>query len=747
MLTPEQIAQRLDDRFRLLTRGKADAPERHQTLRAAIDWSYELLPEPERRVLGAISVFRGGFTLQAAEAICAGDDLVPDVLGALHGLVEGNLVVADTSGEESRYSMLESIIEYAGETLSQGRRDALRDRHLAWFRSFAEDANAGLSGGTDEGWHLHFDRDHDNIRRALQWSLETGSSRQGLELATFTAAYWFLRANLVEGRSWLAQLIDAARDAIDALPATDDGDRAILAGGYHEYARIALGTGDYATAGTAMPQADELLQGIEQPTKSTSRLHAAVLDGLAHLSMAAGNLDEARARCERSVEIQRAIGERLNEARGLTVLGEIHVRQGDLDSGRSLIQQGMELSRDVGDAVGAANATIVLGNVLLSAGDLAEARRTFEQALALCRDVASPGGVAHAWHQLGRIAADEDDLPWAISLTEKALAQYLDIGLSALGADMALWIGLFALRAGSLEQSATSYLNAIELDAERVAPWALEGLAEVAGTAGDASATGLLLGAASVVRETSDRLPDTDDLEMIARAEALATVSAGQAALDHAYSLGRVASFAEAVETAGRLVSALTEVSPLHGGGPSFVLEGEVWVVSFEGRSVRMADSKGMGHIASLVSAPGREIHVLDLVAGSSHDHPVPSGERLLDVRRGGDAGDLLDAEARGAYEGRLRELEEEIDEAETFNDEGRATRLRAEFDALVDELKRATGLGGRSRKAASESERARLNVQRTIKAAIKRLFDADHALGRHLDETIKTGTYCSYVP
>jgi predicted ATPase len=746
VLTPDEIASRLDDRFALLTRSPSDAPARHRTLRAAIDWSYELLSEPERQVLGTISVFRGGFTLEAAEGMCVGDDTVADVLGALHGLVDGNLVAADTSGEETRYSMLETIREYANETLSDDRRHVLRDRHLAWFASFAERGNAPISGETDELWHLRFDRDHDNIRHALRWSLEEGAPRRGLELANFTSGYWVLRSNLVEARSWIEQLIGVAQEDVDARPAPEDDDRRVLAGGYHELARIAMTTSDYAAAGTALPKAAELLQGIRQPTRDTSRLHAAVLDGLAQLSMAAGDLDDARTLCERSVAILRSIGERLNEARALTVLGDIHVKQGDFDGGCALVQQGMDLSREVGDLVGVANATIVLGNIFVGAGDLAGAARTFERALALCRDVASPGGVAYAWSQLGRIAADEGDLPRAIALTEKAKAQYLDLGLSAMGADMALWIGSFALRDGALEDAAASYLRALELDAERVGPWALEGLAEVAGTAGEAETAGLLLGAASVVRETSHRLADASDLEMIGRAKELVTARAGQEALGQAYAQGRVSSFVEALEVARRLAAGVAEGSRSR-PGPSFLLEGEVWVVSFEGRSVRVGDAKGIRHIARLVSVPGREIHVLDLVAGPSHERQAASGESPLPGRLGSDAGELLDAEARGAYESRLRELEEEIEEAETFNDEGRATRLRAESDALVEELKRATGLGGRSRKAASESERARLNVQRTIKAAIKRLFDADHALGRHLDEAVKTGTYCSYVP
>jgi predicted ATPase len=751
MLTPDEIATKLDDRFRLLTRGPADAPERHRTLRAAIDWSYELLRETQRVVLGALSVFRGGFTLDAAEAICTNEDIADvDVLEALHDLVDGNLVVADTSGDASRYSMLETIREYADETLSDDRRTALRDKHLEWFRSFARRGNAALGAEGGELWHVRFDEDHDNIREALRWSLNGGSPRVGLDLAGSTAGYWFLRAQLAEARTWLAQLIEATQREIDALPDVDQELLATLANGHHEYARMALGVGDHVTARTAMGRADELLQSVDDPTHATSKLYASVLDGLAQLSMNEGNLDDARRNSERSVEILRSIGERLNEARALTILGIIHVNQGDAAGGKELIEQGKELAREVGDRVGVANATIALGNALITSGDLAEAKRTFEEALALCRDVAALGGVAYAWHMLGTIAAHEGDLSQAIALTQKALDQYIDLGVAELAGSMALWAGSFALRGGSVQRSAAAYVRAIELAGSAVAPWALEGLAEAAATAGVASDAAVLLGAASLVRETSGRPADANDLEMIGRAEAAAVERSGREAFDAAYSSGRVLAFDEAVDVARALVASLEDArSQAADPRPAFEREGEVWVVRFNGRTSRVRDSKGMQHLATLVSAPHREIHALDLVTGpgaaGSGGH-APDGDSSV-IARGGDAGEMLDAEARAAYEHRLRELQEEIEEADGFGDSARATRLRAEFDALVDELTRATGLGGRSRKAASESERARLNVQRTLKAAIKRLFEVDRALGRHLDEAVRTGTYCSYVP
>jgi hypothetical protein len=184
-----------------------------------------------------------------------------------------------------------------------------------------------------------------------------------------------------------------------------------------------------------------------------------------------------------------------------------------------------------------------------------------------------------------------------------------------------------------------------------------------------------------------------------------------------------------------------------------FRREGEYWTIRYEGSVARLRDSKGLDYLARLLSDPGREFHAVDLAAGSPAARPGPSGERAraggeLRVRPDpGDAGELLDARAKAAYKARLNELEAELEEADRFNDAGRAARAGAERDFLLDELARAVGLGGRDRQAASHAERARLNVTRAIRAAMANLARANPSLGRHLSATVRTGRYCSYIP
>jgi hypothetical protein len=183
--------------------------------------------------------------------------------------------------------------------------------------------------------------------------------------------------------------------------------------------------------------------------------------------------------------------------------------------------------------------------------------------------------------------------------------------------------------------------------------------------------------------------------------------------------------------------------------GLSLRREGDYWSVVFEGRTVRMRDLKGMRYLARLLAHPGRDFHVLDLVAAENpRAAPAESGLAAEPSRRAlGDAGEMLDAGAKSAYRRRLAEIEDDIEQARALGDTERAAQAGAERDFLVRELSRAVGLGGRDRRAASASERARVAVTRAIRKAIARVSGHHPELGKHLDGAIRTGTYCAYDP
>ena len=178
--------------------------------------------------------------------------------------------------------------------------------------------------------------------------------------------------------------------------------------------------------------------------------------------------------------------------------------------------------------------------------------------------------------------------------------------------------------------------------------------------------------------------------------------------------------------------------------GNVFRREGDYWLVVFDGHTVRVHDLKGMRYLARLLAEPGRELHVLDLVAAESGAAP---GERNVPRSALGDAGEMLDPQAKEAYRRRLAEIEEDIDEANAVGDDVRAAQADAEREFLVKELARAFGLGGRARPAASAAERARVGVTRALRKAMARITEHHPALGEHLDRTIRTGAYCTYAP
>ena len=211
VLSLDQLAARLDDRFRLLTGGSRTALPRQQTLRATLDWSYDLLDEPERLLLQRLSVFAGGWTLEAAEAVCAGDGIAPEaVLDLLAGLVAKSLVLLEEGRTGARYRLLETVRQYAARAAgSGGGSAAVQDRHLDWYLALAQQAAQRIGGAERELWLERLEGELENLRAALHWS-STAEDRQeaGLRLAAALEDFWYIRGYAGEGRHWLEHLLE-----------------------------------------------------------------------------------------------------------------------------------------------------------------------------------------------------------------------------------------------------------------------------------------------------------------------------------------------------------------------------------------------------------------------------------------------------------------------------------------------------------------------------------------------------------
>ncbi len=322
-LSIEQIATRLDDRFRLLTGGSRTALPRQQTLRALIDWSYDLLSEPERILLRRLSVFAGGWTLEAAEAVGSWNNAEKlDVMDLLTRLVDKSLVVAEKQNAETRCRMVETIRQYARDRLVEsGEAEAQRECHLDYFLNLAKQAEPKLVTADQALWLDRLDVEHDNLRAALDWSFESGRIEAALQLAGALWRFWELRGYFGDSRGWLEKTLAASENAPAAM-----------------------------------------------------RVHA--LFGLGRLDKFQGRFDDARTRLQASLELYRALGRRREMAHVLQTLGEVAAEQGDLATASQRFEETLAIFQELGDTRG-------MAGIYLSQGEIARVQENHEQAAAL----------------------------------------------------------------------------------------------------------------------------------------------------------------------------------------------------------------------------------------------------------------------------------------------------------------------------------------------------------------------------
>ena len=376
VLSPEQLLAKLDDRFRLLTGGSRSALPRQQTLRAAMDWSYDLLAEPERAALRRLSVFAGGCTLEAAEAVCSIGGVPPaDVLDLLGRLVDKSLVAADMQDGETRYRLLETVRQYArdrllesGEAAEARRRH--RDWHLAWVQSTfsVDDGRPDLGFLAGEDWLDRLEREHDNLRAALEWTAgEPDAADLEVRLAAPLWRLWHFRGHYAEGRHWLEH----------AISRTDGAPSAERRLALHGAVLLAWRQADWSRA---QHLAERELEEAEAAGDS-------MMVGWAHLSIGLvamrgrGNLEEATARFEKGLAIARADGKSWLEGMALAQLSAAARYQGRYDLAISRIQECLAIFEAEHFTGPTAYARRLLGHAWFERGDMDQAARWYAQSL------------------------------------------------------------------------------------------------------------------------------------------------------------------------------------------------------------------------------------------------------------------------------------------------------------------------------------------------------------------------------
>ena len=532
VLPASEIARRLEDRFALLSVSARTAPPRHQTLRALVDWSYEQLSDREQVLLGRLSAFAGGWTLDSAEAVCSDQGITgPEVIELMLPLVEKSLV-EKLAGHETaypRYRMHETIREYARDHLSEDREALATRRHRDHFLELAEESEPHMSGGPDQAaWLRRLAAERENLRAAFDTCMrDSNGALVGLRLAGAMGPYWEIRGNWDEGRTTCAKLL--------ALPGAQ-GRTAARAKALRLAGSLARRQGDYAEArelleeGLAISREIDDPQGIAESTwhlgvvvwreddttgagalyeeslaiardLQDKRLVSRCLNSMATLEE---DRETRRALYLESLKLSRQLQDRNGEAVVLCNLGSMIANIGKYEEGLSLLEEGLAIYRELDLPRGVALTLLFWADIAVDLGELTRAREFCEEGLQLTRRLGARHWESYALSILGRAARLEGDLDRARRLYEEDMPIAKEAGGRS-EAHAFLGLGLVCLESGEHDRArkllADSLLLYWKYLFQRGAADALEGLGALALTVGESTRAARLFGAADALRE------------------------------------------------------------------------------------------------------------------------------------------------------------------------------------------------------------------------------------------------------
>ena len=418
-LSVADINRRLHDRYKLLTGGARVLQERQQTLRALVDWSYELLNRDEQTVLDRLGVFVGGCDLAASEEVCGAEPLDgADILDLLASLVEKSLVMLDESGDAPRYRMLETIRDYAREKLERrGERLAIAARHCMHFFAFAKQVRDGLIGPEQALWVQRAEADLDNLRGAISLSLSGQvDAFLAVKFSVALQGFWTIRGYTAEGRA-------TVRSAL-ALPEVQSSDLA-QAHALYVGANLAESQSDYAEAQQMLETCLELRRRLGNAFDI-----AATLSTLTPAKLQAGDTVGAALGEREALQIFCQLGDRINEAVSLFHLGQIAAYSGDDLQAREHLERGLAIARELGHQEAEGACELALGESARYSGDLAQAAARLTRSLAVCRDAGDKRGEATALWHLGQLHLDEGDYAQARERLNQSLPAFRAFGMA-----------------------------------------------------------------------------------------------------------------------------------------------------------------------------------------------------------------------------------------------------------------------------------------------------------------------------
>ncbi|HZR99365.1 MAG TPA: tetratricopeptide repeat protein [Chloroflexota bacterium] len=576
----EQIAAQLDDQLHLLRGGSYTAAPHHQTLQAALDWSYDLLAPAEQVLFRRLAVFAGGWSLETAAAVCADSATEPfDPESILDELVDSSLVMrVERAG--GGYRLLEMVRQYALQKLREAQEErTVRTRHAAWYLSLAERAAPQLRGADQAEWLERLEAEHENLRAALDWALsDSGDSQVGLALAAAVWVFWRMRGYVSEGRRQLERILATTADApstaranvlngsgILAAQAGDNaqakdlfdaalavwrslGDSRGAAATLNNLAYLAQTRGDHAVARELHEQNLEVRRTLnDQPGE------AQTLYNLAELEKDVGRYTQAAELHEASLALRRVLGVPSDIAASLQALGELDRYRGECARAHQRLTESLALFSQVNNRINAATSRCFLADVARDQGDFTRALAGYDQALDEFRALEDRKGEALALWGIGEVSARQGDTRGAEQLMEQSLALFRALS-EPRGEALALGgLAGLALREGKVAEARARYVASLalwrNLDDPLSMLTSLEGLARVASARGEQRAAVRLLAVADAAR---DRLPAPPPLvERDERAQLLEVAgnALGPATFAAAYAEGLELSLAEAVSS------------------------------------------------------------------------------------------------------------------------------------------------------------------------------------------------------
>jgi tetratricopeptide (TPR) repeat protein len=582
ILSPQALLSRLERSFDVLKSGARDLPTRQQTLHSTTAWSYDLLDPSAKTLFARLAVFAGGWTLEAAEAVCNTDC---EVFTGIESLIDNSLIKRiETQDGEPRFGMLQTMHEYAHERLIEsGEETALRQRHADYYLVLAEAAAPKLHGAEQMLWLDRLELEHDNLRAARDWFFtQIDGIEENLRLAAALSWFWFVRGHWSEGRQWLDNTLAPRSETIAAACRA----RALNAAGLFAcYQGDSVKTRAYLTESIALCQQaddkpelayalavlsvetqwrDDLPEARSVAAQSVALFrevgdrwglaYALYLEGLTAFWQ--GDYAATRALYDESIALFRAVGDRWRLSGPLGRLGDLAYREGDHTKARSLYEQSLAIFRELQDKPGVASSLSPLGDVARALGEFEKAIAFYQEGLTLYQELGDKQGITWASYGLGMVARQQRDFERAESFLQRSLALLPEVGDGGGIPWVMQDLGYVKYAQGNYRGALTLFQMALSLahELEHVVTMAfcLPGLAGTVAGMGQLERAARLLGQAETLRDAIVAVGSAADSTEYDRALAEIRARIDETAYASALADGRAMSLNEAVAYASQ---------------------------------------------------------------------------------------------------------------------------------------------------------------------------------------------------